>query len=98
VLVPDAEDREVVNRAIYDELCLGDIREESRAQYRAIMGRLAGQGAEGIILGCTEITLLVSQADSDVPLFVTTRIHALAAVESALGEVATAPVDPDPGP
>jgi aspartate racemase len=87
VVVPDAEDREVVNRVIYDELCLGSIREESRAQYRAIMGRLVERGAECIILGCTEITLLVSQADSTVPLFDTTRLHALAAVEFALGEV-----------
>jgi aspartate racemase len=94
VLVPDAEDREVVNRVIYDELCLGDIRAESRAQYRAVMGRLVERGAECLILGCTEITLLVSQADSDVPLFDTTRLHALAAVEFALGEIATAPVDP----
>jgi aspartate racemase len=97
VLVPDAADREVVNRVIYDELCLGAIREGSRAQYRAIMGRLVARGAECIILGCTEITLLVAQADSDVPLFDTTRLHALAAVEFALAEVATAPVDPNQG-
>ncbi len=85
VLVPEAEDRALVNAVIYDELCLGTIREDSRNHYRAIMERLVAQGAEGIILGCTEITLLVSQADSSVPLFDTTRLHALAAVDVALG-------------
>ncbi len=86
VLVPEAADRAVVNQVIYDELCLGAIRAESRAQYRAIIGRLVDQGAEGIILGCTEITLLVTQADSTVPLFDTTRLHARAAVDFALAE------------
>lgn len=86
VLVPDAEDRAVVNQVIYEELCLGVIREESRAQYRAVMARLVAQGAEGIILGCTEITLLVSQADSAVPLFDTTRLHAFATVDFALAD------------
>lgn len=86
VLVPDPDDRAVVNRVIYEELCLGLVREESRAQYRAMMGRLEQRGAEGIILGCTEITLLVTQADSALPLFDTTRLHALAAVEFALAE------------
>jgi aspartate racemase len=88
VLVPEAAERALVNRVIYEELCLGVVREESRAQYRAIMGRLVEQGAEGIILGCTEITLLVSEADSTVPLFDTTRLHALAAVEFALAGAA----------
>lgn len=87
VLVPDAEDRAVVNRVIYEELCLGVIRAESRAQYRDVIERMIAQGAEGIILGCTEITLLVSQADSAVPLFDTTRLHALAAVDFALADV-----------
>ncbi len=86
VLVPEADDRAVVNRVIYEELCLGAVRAESRAQYRAIMARLAARGAEGIILGCTEITLLVSAEDSAVPLFDTTRLHALAAVDFALAE------------
>jgi aspartate racemase len=86
VLVPEATDRAVVNRVIYEELCLGVIREESRAQYRAVMAQLVAQGAEGIILGCTEITLLVSQSDSTVPLFDTTRLHALAAVDFALAD------------
>lgn len=84
VLVPEVTDRAVVNRVIYEELCLGMISAEARAQYRAIIERLIGQGAEGVILGCTEITLLVSQADSAVPLFDTTRLHAGAAVDFAL--------------
>jgi aspartate racemase len=84
VLTPEAADRAVVNRVIYEELCLGVVRDESRARYREIMARLVARGAEGIILGCTEITLLVSQPDSEVPLFDTTRLHALAAVDFAL--------------
>jgi aspartate racemase len=84
VLVPEAAERSVVNQVIYDELCLGVVREESRAQYRSIMRGLVERGAEAIILGCTEITLLVTQADSDVPLFDSTRLHALAAVDFAL--------------
>jgi aspartate racemase len=87
VLTPEADDRAVVNQVIYEELCLGRIRAESRAQYRAIMARLIERGAEAIILGCTEITLLVAQADSAVPLFDTTRLHAQAAVDFALAEV-----------
>ncbi len=86
VLVPDEADREMVHRIIYDELCLGTIREESRAAYRAIMARLVAQGAQGIILGCTEITLLVSAADATVPLFDTTRLHAEAAAQLALAD------------
>ncbi len=84
VLVPNAEDREVVHRIIFDELCLGTVRSESRSAYRDIMARLASQGAEAIILGCTEISLLVSQEDARVPLFDTTALHARAAVEAAL--------------
>jgi len=84
VLVPNAEDREVVHRIIFDELCLGTVRSESRSAYRDIMARLAWQGAEAIILGCTEISLLVSQEDSRVPLFDTTALHARAAAEAAL--------------
>ena len=81
VLVPDEDDRADVHRIIYDELCLDIITEDSRARYRKIMDRLAGRGAEGIILGCTEITLLVDQRDSTVPLYDTTAIHAEAAVD-----------------
>ncbi|MDP1653753.1 MAG: aspartate/glutamate racemase family protein [Rhodocyclaceae bacterium] len=84
VVIPDAADRETVHRVIYDELCLGIVREESRAAYRAIIGRLVAQGAEGIILGCTEIGLLVGPADSPVPVFDTTRLHAESAVNLAL--------------
>ncbi len=84
VVVPDAHERETVHRVIYEELCAGDIRPASKAQYLDIMNRLAASGAEGIILGCTEIGLLVNQVDSPVPLFDTTRIHAEAAVEYAL--------------
>lgn len=84
VLVPPAEDREVVHRIIYDELCRGRIREDSRAQYRRIMDDLARREAEGVILGCTEIGLLVRPEDGAVPLFDTTQIHAEAAARYAL--------------
>ena len=80
VLVPEAADRADVHRIIYDELCLDVIRDESRERYREVMDRLAERGAEAIILGCTEITLLVGAADSPVPLYDTTAIHAEAAV------------------
>lgn len=85
VLVPPAEEQAEVNRVIYEELCLGSIRPESREYYRTVMAGLAARGAEGIILGCTEITLLVSAADTPLPIFDTTRIHAQAAVSFALG-------------
>ena len=84
VVVPEAEDRDLVHRVIYDELCLGNIRSDSRGHYREIIARLAARGAEGIIFGCTEIGLLVSAADSPVPVFDTTAIHAQRAVEMAL--------------
>lgn len=84
VLIPDAGGRADVHRIIYEELVLGVIREESRARYRQVIGDLAAGGAEGMILGCTEIGLLVKEEDSPVPLFDTTRIHAAAAVELAL--------------
>ena len=85
VLVPEADDRALVHRVIYDELCLGVVTEESRRAYREIIGRLVDAGAEGIILGCTEIELLIDQADSTVPVFPTTRLHVEAAVSAALG-------------
>jgi aspartate racemase len=84
VLVPDAEDRDVVHRVIYEELVLGVVNPQSRAQYARIMQALVDEGAQGIILGCTEIGLLVKAEDSRVPLFDTTLIHALAAVDLAL--------------
>ncbi len=84
VVIPEAEDRNAVHRVIYEELCVGKIRPESKAHLAAIIHRLVGMGAQGIILGCTELGLLLSAEDSPVPLFDTTRVHALAAVESAL--------------
>ena len=84
VLVPGADDIDTVNRIIYDELVLGVIRDASRDEYRAVMQRLVDRGATGIIAGCTEITMLVGADDASVPLFDTTELHALAAVERAL--------------
>jgi aspartate racemase len=86
ITIPRAEEREIVHRVIYEELVLGKIEERSKAQYLDIMDRMVREGAQGIILGCTEIGLLVHQEDSQVPLFDTTRIHAEAAVEYALKE------------
>lgn len=84
VLVPEAGDRLEVHRVIYDELCQGLIDETSRARYRGVIERLVARGAEAIILGCTEISLLVGSADSRVPLFDTTTLHARAAADHAL--------------
>jgi aspartate racemase len=84
VIVPTAQEREIVHRVIYDELCVGRVRPGSRSQYVAIMEQLVKSGAEGVILGCTEIGLLVRDEDSPVPLFDTTKIHAAAAVDYAL--------------
>lgn len=88
VRVPDADTRAEVHRVIYEELCRGRIVEASRERYRAIMAALAAEGCEGIILGCTEIGLLVGDDDAVVPLFDTTRIHA---EDSADWALATAP-------
>lgn len=84
VIVPNQEDRDTIHRIIYEELCLGIVLPESRNVYRKIMNSLISDGVEGIILGCTEISLLVSQQDAAVPLFDTTAIHARAAAERAL--------------
>ena len=84
VMIPDADDRRVVHEIIYKELVVGEIRPESREAYRAVMARLIERGAQAIILGCTEIMLLVSDRDSAVPLYDTTTIHAVAAVDHAL--------------
>lgn len=84
VLVPDAEDRAYVNRVIYDELVAGQIRDASRAGFVTIIDKLAARGAEGVILGCTEIPLLVSEDDVEVPLLDSTLIHAEAALNYAL--------------
>ncbi|MFI9162872.1 aspartate/glutamate racemase family protein [Kitasatospora aureofaciens] len=86
VLVPDAESRALVHRVIYEELCLGMVREESRTAYRRVIEQLVAAGAEGIVLGCTEIELLVGPEDSPVPVFPTARLHAEAAVTAALAD------------
>ncbi len=85
VIVPSVPDRQIVHRVIYDELCLGIVKEESRQEYLRIMAQMQEEGAEGIIEGCTEIVMLVQQAHTDIPLFDTTAIHAEAAVVKALG-------------
>jgi aspartate racemase len=84
VIVPGREDRRIVHNVIYDELCRGVIKDGSREQYRRIMRALADEGAEAILLGCTEIDLLVGPQDSPVPVFDTTRLHAERAVTLAL--------------
>ncbi len=86
VVIPGQEDRAAVHGIIYDELVRGVINPQSRATYRCVMERLADEGAQAIILGCTEIMLLVGQDDSPVPLFDTTTLHALAAVDAALAK------------
>ncbi len=84
VLTPEADDRATVHRIIYDELVQGRAEPASRDAYRAVIGRLVERGVEAVILGCTEIMLLVKAQDSPVPLFATTVIHAEAAVDRAL--------------
>lgn len=86
VIIPALQDRETVHRVIYDEFCAGLFLEQSRLQYVDIIAYLVESEAEGIILGCTEIGLLVRPEDCQVPLFDTTRIHAAAAVDYALAE------------
>jgi aspartate racemase len=85
VIVPDQRDREIVDRVIYSELCQGQILDESRREYVRIIESLARQGADGVILGCTEIGLLIKPEDSPLPVFDTARIHAEAGVDLALG-------------
>ena len=84
VIVPSAEEMEIVHRIIYNELCQGTILDSSKKEYLRIITNLVSQGAEGVILGCTEIPLLVKQADVAVPIFDTTTIHAQEAVKMAL--------------
>ncbi len=84
VIIPDTAGIETVHRIIYQELVLGTIREQSRQEYMDIIEELIGRGAQGIILGCTEIPLLIKQEDCTVPVFDTTTIHAIKAVEQAL--------------
>lgn len=83
VVIPEAADRDLVHRVIYDELVRGTIRDESRSAYLDVVSRLADRGAQGVVLGCTEIELLIGPADSPIPSFPTTRIHVEAAVALA---------------
>lgn len=84
VIVPESAEREFINHVIYDELCLGTVSDESRREFLRIIGGLVRKGARGVILGCTEIGLLVSQKDTDVPLYDTTLIHGRRAALHAL--------------
>jgi aspartate racemase len=84
VIIPSESDREVIDHVIYTELCRGIMHQSSRGQFKAIIEKLSSNGAQGVILGCTEIPLLISQQDAEIPLFDTTKIHAQAAVEIAL--------------
>ncbi|WP_344526563.1 aspartate/glutamate racemase family protein [Streptomyces albiaxialis] len=86
VLVPEAEGRARVHQVIYEELCVGVVRDESREDFKAVIDGLVARGAEGVVLGCTEIELLIGPGDSPVPVFPTTRLHAEAAVDLALAE------------
>lgn len=83
-LVPDAEDRAMIHRVIFDELACGRVDEDSRAEYRRVINDLVARGADGVVLGCTEIEILVREQDSPVPVFPTAALHAQAAVEFAL--------------
>lgn len=85
VIVPNEDERKLVHNIIYEELCLGIVKEESKQVYLNIIDHLIGQGAEAVILGCTEITMLISQENCNIPVFDTTRIHAESAVDFALG-------------
>lgn len=87
VITPSAEQQQKVHEVIYQELCLGQIDKESKRYYLNVIEDLFDQGAQAIILGCTEITLLVQQADTSIPLYDTTAIHAQSAVEAALDNV-----------
>jgi aspartate racemase len=84
VIIPSESDRGVIDHVIYTELCRGIMQQSSKGQFKAIIEKLASNGAQGVILGCTEIPLLISQQDAEIPLFDTTKIHAQAAVEIAL--------------
>lgn len=84
VIIPEKKDRQIIHDVIYNELCVGKVKPSSRKEYVRIIKQLAREGAEAIILGCTEITLLIKEKDSSIPVFDTTAIHAQAAVEYAL--------------
>jgi aspartate racemase len=87
VIVPDADEREMIHRVIYEELCVGRVLAASRERYRRAIAGLVAQGAQGIVLGCTEIGLLIGSGDTRVPLFDTTLIHAMSAAERAMSGV-----------
>lgn len=86
VVIPDEDEREVIHEVIYEELCRGEINDSSKEKYIKIIESLALKGAEGIVLGCTEIPLLIKQKDVSIPVFDTTTIHAISAVEFALNK------------
>jgi len=86
VSIPDEKDRELIHRVIYRELCLGEFKEDSRKAFLDIIGRQVEEGVEAVVLGCTEIPLLIKQKDLSVPVIDTSKVHALAAVEAALSE------------
>lgn len=85
-IVPDGRERQIINHVVYNELCCGRVKRASKEKFRRIMQNLAENGAEGIILGCTEICLLVDQRDAEIPLFDTTTIHATSAAKFALSQ------------
>ena len=87
VMIPSDTDMELVHNVIYNELCLGELKAESKKRFLKIIGRLADEGAEGIVLGCTEIPLLISQEDTELPVLNTTKLHAAAAVKASLAPV-----------
>lgn len=82
-IVPDGRERQIIHQVIYDELCIGQVKRASKEKFRRIIQNLAENGAEGVILGCTEICLLVDQRDAEIPLFDTTTIHATSAARFA---------------
>jgi aspartate racemase len=86
VVLPSAEDQELVHSVIYEELCQGEFTEESKQEYRRIIEQLQAEGADGVILACTEIGQLINYEDTDVPLFDTTAIHAEAAIDWMLAK------------
>ena len=85
VLVPDDDDKSLLDRAIFDELCQGVLSDDTRAALRAVLGRLVEQGAEAVVLGCTELELLLTAEDCAVPLLPSARLHVEAALAAALG-------------
>jgi len=86
VITPNAADQQIVHEVIYNQLCLGIVRDDSRQDYLRIMGDLVAQGAQGVILGCTEIIMLIKPEHTTISLYDTTQLHALAAVDWALSE------------